>query len=186
MTLGIFITIVVVIIVVLAAQWLVFLSRRLDRLHKRYAASWLSLESALNQRAQAALIAAEEIKDMQLIELAKNCQTCEKSERYRIENDVSHRLAELDPYQLPRFIIAQLADAHARVTIARRFYDDAVFDTRNLRKGRVVRWFHLAGTAQLPEYFNIIELPMTIFPLHETAQDNDHTVVQTHRLPYDE
>ncbi|HXO12370.1 MAG TPA: NUDIX domain-containing protein, partial [Mycobacterium sp.] len=51
----------------------------------------------------------------------------------------------------------ELADAEARVVLARRFHNDAVRDTLALRERRLVRWFRLAGTAALPSYFEIAE-----------------------------
>ena len=41
--------------------------------------------------------------------------------------------------------------------IARRFYNDAVRDTRSLGERRLVRRLHLGGTAPLPQFFEIIE-----------------------------
>jgi hypothetical protein len=41
--------------------------------------------------------------------------------------------------------------------IARRVYNDAVRDTLALRSRRMVRWLRLAGTAALPQYFEIAE-----------------------------
>ncbi len=54
-------------------------------------------------------------------------------------------------------MVAELADAEARVLIARRFHNDAVRDTLALRTRRPVRWLHLGGTAPLPTYFEIAE-----------------------------
>ena len=41
--------------------------------------------------------------------------------------------------------------------MARRFYNDAVRDTRHLGERRVVRLLRLGGHAVLPEYFEITE-----------------------------
>ena len=38
----------------------------------------------------------------------------------------------------------------ARVQLARRFHNDAVTDVRRVRRKRVVRWFRLAGHAEMP------------------------------------
>ena len=48
-----------------------------------------------------------------------------------------------------------LADAHTRVELAMRFYNDAVSDTRTLRLRPLVRFFHLGGHASPPEYFEV-------------------------------
>ena len=54
-------------------------------------------------------------------------------------------------------LVAELADAEARVLLARRFHNDAVRDTLALRERTLVRWLHLGGTAAMPTYFEIVE-----------------------------
>lgn len=44
----------------------------------------------------------------------------------------------------------RLGDAHRRVQLARRFYNDAVSDVQRLRARPLVRGFRLAGNAALP------------------------------------
>ncbi len=56
-------------------------------------------------------------------------------------------------------LVAELADAEARVLLARRFHNDAVRDTLALRERRAVRMLRLGGTAALPTYFEIVESP---------------------------
>jgi len=52
---------------------------------------------------------------------------------------------------------AELTDAEQLVILARRVHNDAVRDTLGLRSRRLVRWLHLAGTAPVPEYFEIAD-----------------------------
>ena len=54
-------------------------------------------------------------------------------------------------------MVAELADAEARVLLARRFHNDAVRDTLALRERPAVRMLRLGGTAALPTYFEIAE-----------------------------
>src|SRR5262249_51641730 len=54
-------------------------------------------------------------------------------------------------------LIAELADAEARVLLARRFHNDAVRDTLALRERPPVKFLCLSGTAPLPTYFEIAE-----------------------------
>lgn len=54
-------------------------------------------------------------------------------------------------------MIAELADAEARVLLARRFHNDAVRDTVALRERPLVRALYLRGTAPMPTYFEIVE-----------------------------
>ena len=63
----------------------------------------------------------------------------------------------LEASPAPFSAAASLQDAAQRVLLARRFYNDAVRDTRALREDRFTRMFRLAGRAQLPDYFEIAE-----------------------------
>ena len=55
----------------------------------------------------------------------------------------------VDPAALPAGLIAELADAEARLMLARRFHNDAVRDTLALAERRPVRALRLGGTATL-------------------------------------
>jgi 8-oxo-dGTP pyrophosphatase MutT (NUDIX family) len=70
---------------------------------------------------------------------------------------LSAALALVDPASLPVALVAELADAEARVLLARRFHNDAVRDTLALRERPSVRVLRLGGTAALPTYFEIAE-----------------------------
>ena len=76
-----------------------------------------------------------------------------------LENALSGALALVDPASLPAGLIAELADAEARLLLARRFHNDAVRDTLALAERRPVRALRLGGTAALPSYFEIVEHP---------------------------
>ena len=54
--------------------------------------------------------------------------------REAAENELSGALALVDPASLPVALVAELADAEARVLLARRFHNDAVRDTLALRE----------------------------------------------------
>ena len=81
----------------------------------------------------------------------------------------------VDPASLPAGLIAELADAEARVVLARRFHNDAVRDTLALRERFLVRTLRLGGTATLPSYFEIVERPHALahgahgVPNHRTS-----------------
>ena len=51
--------------------------------------------------------------------------------------------------------VAELREGAARVQVARRFYNDAVRDTRALRSRRMPRLLRLAGHRALPQFFDI-------------------------------
>jgi hypothetical protein len=52
-------------------------------------------------------------------------------------------------------LLDRLASAANRVRLARRFHNQAVSDAQRVRRKRVVRWFHLAGRAELPQTFEM-------------------------------
>jgi 8-oxo-dGTP pyrophosphatase MutT (NUDIX family) len=157
-------TIVLVIgMVVLVAALVVFgawgyeTANRLDRLHVRYDLSWQALDGALARRAVVARAVAAGSADEQLAELADAAERAPRQAREACENQLSAALATVDPASLPAGLIAELADAEARVLLARRFHNDAVRDTLALRERSLVRLLRLGGTAALPSYFEIAE-----------------------------
>src|SRR4029077_17058931 len=96
-----------------------------------------------------------------LTALADAAERAARSSRETAENELSAELAMVDTSALRPALIAELADAEARVLLARRFHNDAVRDTLALRERRLVRWLRLGGTAPLPTYFEIVERVQT-------------------------
>ena len=142
-------------------------ANRLDRLHVRYDLSWQALDSALARRAVVARAVAanayggapeaDSAAARQLAALADAAERAPRQAREACENKLSAALAMVDPESVPAGLIAELADAEARVLLARRFHNDAVRDTLALRERRLVRLLRLGGTAALPSYFEIAE-----------------------------
>jgi 8-oxo-dGTP pyrophosphatase MutT (NUDIX family) len=139
-------------------------ANRLDRLHVRYDLSWQALDAALGRRAVVARAVAAnafggpaDAEARQLVARADAAEAAPRRAREACENKLSAALALVDPAAGPAGLIAELADAEARVVLARRFHNDAVRDTLALREMRLTRWFRLAGTAALPSYFEIAE-----------------------------
>jgi hypothetical protein len=54
-----------------------------------------------------------------------------------------------------RQLVSELRTAIRRVTMARRFHNDAVRATRAVRRQRLVRYLRLAGRAAMPETFEM-------------------------------
>ncbi|WP_314033908.1 NUDIX hydrolase [Dietzia sp. CH92] len=75
------------------------------------------------------------------------------------ENTLGVVLAGLDVRALPADLAAELEDAGDRVSMARRFYNDAVRDTRALRDQTAVRVLRLAGRAPMPDYVELVDPP---------------------------
>jgi 8-oxo-dGTP pyrophosphatase MutT (NUDIX family) len=139
-------------------------ANRLDRLHVRYDLSWQALDAALARRAVVARAVAanafgghSDAAAQELVVRADAAESAPRRAREGCENKLAAALATIDPASVPTGVTAELADAEARVVLARRFHNDAVRDTLALRERRLVRLFRLAGTAKLPTYFEISE-----------------------------
>ncbi len=134
---------------------------RIDRLHDRTAAARSSLDAQLVRRAAAlqALVgrSAGELgpaRAARLRLLASASLDADPSTREGAENDLSRALQEI-PDEVEPAVLGDLADAARRVALARRFYNDAVRDTRSLRRRRLPRLFRLGGRRPLPAFFEI-------------------------------
>jgi hypothetical protein len=161
-----------VLAVLLAAvltAWIILTLTRLDRLHARVDAAQAAMDAQLVRRAAAVQHLAEMPGNGVPAELTDRLATAARSalavpatldpagERQRAENQVGNAVSELAGYRdrLPPAAADELAEAAARVLIARRFFNDAVRDTRTLRARRMPRLLHLAGRRELPQYFDI-------------------------------
>ena len=179
MTWAIVAILVLVALVALAGAWAYQTANRLDRLHVRYDLSWQALDGALARRAVVARAVAIDayggaLEGRRLAALADAAEGAPRHARENTENELSAALAMVDPASLPTGLIAELADAEARVLLARRFHNDAVRDTLALRERFLVRNLRLGGTAALPSYFEIVERP------HALAH-GDHRAAPNHR-----
>jgi 8-oxo-dGTP pyrophosphatase MutT (NUDIX family) len=153
---------VLAVVFLVVAAWAYQTAHRLDRLHVRYDLSWQALDGALARRAVVGRAVAVEAyaggpDGKRLATLADAAELAPRTAREAAENELSAALAVVDPASLPVALVAELADAEARVLLARRFHNDAVRDTLALRERRAVRILRLGGTAALPSYFEIAE-----------------------------
>ena len=155
-----------VVVAVLLTMWVTFTLTRLDRLHARVDAAQASLDAQLVRRAAALQHVAESPDSGLPDELRPGYDDVAKRalsapppdpERRAAENAVGRALIELAalPQPLHAEANAELQEAAARVLIARRFYNDAVRDTRALRGRRMPRLFRMAGRRPMPEFFDI-------------------------------
>lgn len=161
--------VVLVAVLVGVVGWAYQTANRLNRLHVRCELSWQALDGALARRAVVArAVAIEAYSDGSadetagkrlalLADLANRAERAPRSTRETAENELSAALTTIEPASLPAAMVAELADAEARVLLARRFHNDAVRDTVALQERPLVRLLHLAGTAALPTYFEIAE-----------------------------
>jgi len=167
------VVVVLVVLLLFAALRLWITANRLDRLHVRTEAAWSALEGALARRivATRAVAAAgvwQHPESDELRRLADVADRADRSHRADAENDLSRALSAIPAASDPD-LAAELVDAGERVVLARRFYNDAVRDTRALRAVLFTRIFGLAGRAALPDYFEIAEYPARPTLLTRTA-----------------
>jgi len=177
-----------VILAVLLSMWVTFTLTRLDRLHARVDAAWAALDAQLVRRAAALQHVAESPDSRVRPELRGPCEQVAKAaldvkgeaERQAAENAVGRMLttlAELDE-PLQAEAEAELREGAARVQVARRFYNDAVRDTRSLRSRRMPRLLRLAGRRVMPQFFDIddtVTMPvrrasLTITPVADAGE----------------
>lgn len=154
---------VVVVLLLIAALRLWLTANRLDRLHVRTEAAWAALEGALARRivVARALAAVGGIGDERaalLRGLARRADTAARADRAAAENALSRAIAALPDTDSPD-LRGELSDAEERLVLARRFYNDAVRDTRALREAWFTRFWRLAGSAAMPQYFALTEYP---------------------------
>ncbi|MEV8376407.1 hypothetical protein AB0P21_26935 [Kribbella sp. NPDC056861] len=126
---------------------------RLDRLHHRVATARASLETELARRsALVAELAGSGVLDpassLLLLDAAHRASTATSDERERAESALTRAIGatatDVEPWG------TELSTAMRRVQLARRFHNDIVVSTRELRRRRMVRWFRLAGHAPIP------------------------------------
>lgn len=155
-----------VVLAVLLTMWVTFTLTRLDRLHARVDAAQAAMDAQLVRRAAALQHVAESPDSGVPDELRPGYDDVAKRavnmplddpERRDAENAVGRAVATLavSPHPLAREADAELREAAARVLIARRFYNDAVRDTRALRTRRMPRMFRMAGRRPMPQFFDI-------------------------------
>src|SRR6266516_3353288 len=141
-----------VLVAVLLTSWVTFTVTRLDRLHARVDAAQAALDAQLVRRAAALLHVAESAGEVVLA-------------------------AQQD--HLPAAATDELREAGARVLIARRFYNDAVRDTRALRGRRMPRLLRLAGRRDMPQFFDIDDT----LPDYDPPGQNDTTLARADADP---
>ncbi|MDD7814154.1 NUDIX domain-containing protein [Mycobacterium sp. CSUR Q5927] len=159
---GTVLVLIAVAVLAAAVGWAYQTANRLNRLHVRCELSWQALDGALARRAVVARAVAIEayggaVAGRRLAALADVAERSTRDARETAENALSAELAMVEPASLPPAMVAELADAEARVLLARRFHNDAVRDTVALRERPLVRALHLGGTAPMPTYFEIVE-----------------------------
>lgn len=133
----------------LCAAWAFNTAQRLNRLHIRLDRSRDALQAALDRRCAVVAVLFPELAALaaqtEQIPLTATDLRRRLSQETQLTEALRERVGQ-NPWP------PQLQDAHTRVELALRFYDDAVADTRALRLRPAVRVLRLGGTATLPQF----------------------------------
>jgi ABC-type nitrate/sulfonate/bicarbonate transport system substrate-binding protein len=143
--------------------WTAWTLTRLRRLQARVDRAWTTLDTQLSRRAAVADELARDHPDAlggaaeRLAAAARDARTPPAGDRELAENALGRELREL-PAELPGVPAAlrdDLAGTATRAQLARRFYNDAVRDNRELRGRRLPRLLRLHARRPLPRFFDI-------------------------------
>lgn len=150
MPMWVFIIAIVLVILAMVGLWAMGTANRLNRLHIRTDAARINLEGALAARGQVIKALHPELsKDVMNAEIVP-LRAVDMGQRTDAENHVLSLLpAEI--FSNPVFV-----EVSTRVDIAARFYNDAVANTRAVRKRPEVQALRLAGSAPLPAYYEAL------------------------------
>lgn len=153
------------VVVVAFAVLLSWTAGRVDRLHHRIEGARAALEAQLMHRSGAALeLAATGVLDparsLLLMDAAHQARASDQVDREMAESDLSQALvaslgddaevARLQEHPAAQELLGELGNACRKVELARRFHNDVVASALALRRNVVVRWFGLAGHADMP------------------------------------
>jgi len=169
---------IIVLVVLALVLWSFYVSwraSRLDRLHNRVEAARTALDLALVRRAAA----ASELASSGLLDPAASLLLAEAVRRVRLVGPAERDLAESDLTRAlratlgdPDFreelavdddvdhggaaeLVAEVEAAAQQVFIARKFYNDLAGRTVYARRRPLARALRLAGSAQLPQFFDM-------------------------------
>jgi hypothetical protein len=148
--------------------WVVWLLTRMRRLEGRVAQAWVALDTQLQRRAGLAEELARSypaaVGEEWAALLARAAAEARSAavapgtgDRELAENGLGRTLRDLpdDLPGVPTALQQDIAGTGTRVVLARRFYNDAVRDTRALRGGRLPRLLRLHAGRPLPRFFDI-------------------------------
>jgi hypothetical protein len=151
-------------LVLVLVAWTAWTLARLRRLEGRVARAWTALDTQLQRRAGLAEELARnypatvgEDRAAYLALFAADARSPVDGDRELAENALGRELRELpeDLLGVPAALKSDLAGTSTRVALARRFYNDAVRDTRELRGRRLPRLLRLHASRPKPRYFDI-------------------------------
>ena len=164
MTTGAALLVAAGVVLLLLLAWAAWTLVRLGRLEQRVDRAWTALDAQLQRRAGLAATVARyggpEVGSgpaQRLAAAVEGARAPAAGDRELAENALGRELQGL-PLELdgvPGDVAADLRETATRVGLARRFYNDAVRDTRSLRRRRLPRLLRLHASRPLPRYFDI-------------------------------
>jgi hypothetical protein len=176
--------ILVIAVLALLGVYISWRAGRLDRLHARLEAARFALDAALLRRSSVALeLASSGLLDPAtsvLLAAAAHDARSAAPGREMAESDLTRALRAV--FGQPGFrtllagrdgaeeLLGELESAAHQVFLARKFYNDAVTATRRARRRWLAVLLRLAGTAPLPEFFDIDD---SLVPAGENGQTAD-------------
>ncbi len=161
--------ILIVVAVAIVGVYVSWRAGRLDRLHARLEAARASLDAALVRRSSVALeLASSGLLDpatsLLLAGAAHEARSAPSGEELA-QSDLTRALravfgqpgfrASVTSREGAEELLTELEGAAHQVFLARKFYNDAVAATRAARHRPLVLLLRLAGSAELPEFFEI-------------------------------
>ena len=160
-------------VVALLVWYLSWTAARLDRLHARVEGARAALDAQLVRRASVTLELAtsgllDPASSVLLADAAHAAREAGAEQRELAESDLTGALraalspeaaADLSADLVGRELLTELGSASHRVTLARRFHNDAVRAAVVVRRKRVVRLLRLAGRAPSPPSFEMDDEP---------------------------
>ena len=164
MTSGLWLLVAAGVVVALHLTWTAWTLTRLRRLEARVGRAWTALDAQLQRRAGLAEELARdhpaalgEARAARLAAASAQARAPVAGDRELAENALGRELREL-PDGLPGVPTALATDLRGTATrlgLARRFYNDAVRDTRALRRRRLAVLLRLHARRPLPRFFDI-------------------------------
>ncbi|WP_067600785.1 hypothetical protein [Nocardiopsis listeri] len=152
----------ILLVLVLVGFYLSWRATRLDRLHHRVETARAALDAALLRRAAAVLdlAASGHLTPEASAGLSESANRARRADDHRelAESALSVTLRETLDARADLTTAPELQEVRVAargVHLARVFHNDAVGDTRRARRSRLVRLLRLAGTAALPEFFEM-------------------------------
>jgi hypothetical protein len=151
-------------LVLLLIAWTTWTLTRLRRLEGRVERAWTALDTQLQRRAGLAEelarnhpAAVGEGRAEALAAAAAEARAPAAGDREHAENALGRELRALleELPAVPTALAGDLAGTVTRVGLARRFYNDAVRDTRELRRRRLPRMLRLHARHPMPRFFDI-------------------------------